>query len=325
MTRINVVVEKVLITVPLLVLANLAGAQAYPSKPVTLIVPFAAGGPSDAHMRQFATAMGKQLKQPVVIENVGGGAGNIGPARAARAAPDGYTILQHNLGIATAPALYKNLEYNPLTDFDYIGTLVFDPSLMMARIDFPGASFNEFLAYVRANQGKITIGTSGPSHLSALLFMEATGTRLTVVPYKGGGPAMNDLVGKHIDLLSNSASIVAPLIRSGKVRAIGVTGKKRVSNLPEVPTLDEQGLTGFEMVVWTSLFAPKNLPKPVLERLVSGLQACLGDPDLVAHFNKTGGQIATREQATPAALQALVHSEVEKWGSILKRAGVKPE
>ena len=305
--------------------ATLAGAQGYPAKPLTLIVPFAAGGPSDAHMRQFAAALGRQLQQTVIIENVGGGAGNIGPARVARAPADGYTIMQHNLGIATAPALYKNLEYNPLTDFDYLGTLVFDPSLMMARSDFPGSNFKEFIAYVKANQDKITIGISGPSHLSALLFMEATGTKLTTVPYKGGGPALNDLVAKHIDLLSNSASIVGPLIRAGKVRAIGVTGKTRVTNLPEVPTLDEQGLTGFEMVVWTSIFAPKNLPRPVLDRLVVALQGSLTDADLVAHFNRTGGQIATREQATPAALQALVRAEVEKWGRVLKNAGVQPE
>lgn len=303
----------------------IASAQSYPSKPITLIVPFAAGGPSDAHMRQFGAALSRQLKQPIVIENVGGGAGNIGPARVARANADGYTILQHNLGFATAPALYKNLEYNPNTDFDTIGTLVFDPSLMMARSDFPGNNFKEFIAYVKANQDKISIGTSGPSHLSALLFMEATGTMLTTVPYKGGGPAMNDLVAKHIDLLSNSASIVGPLIKAGKVKAIGVTGKQRVSNLPEVPTLDEQGLTGFEMVVWTSIFAPRGLPPAVRDRLVAGLQGTLTDPELVAHFNRTGGQIATREQATPAALQALVRSEVEKWGRILKNAGVQPE
>ena len=316
---------KLFLSNALLLLINLACAQGYPVKPITLIVPFAAGGPSDAHMRQFGAALGRQLKQVIVIENVGGGAGNIGPARVARANADGYTIMQHNLGFATAPALYKNLEYNPNTDFDYLGTLVFDPSLMMARSDFPTSNFKDFIAYVKTNQAKISIGTSGPSHLSALLFMEATGTKLTTVPYKGGGPALNELVAKHIDLLSNSASIVGPLIKAGKVRAIGVTGKQRVSNLPEVPTLDEQGLTGFEMVVWTSIFAPKNLPGPARDRLVAALQGSLVDSELVSHFNRTGGQIATREQATPAALQALVRSEVEKWGRILKNAGVQPE
>jgi tripartite-type tricarboxylate transporter receptor subunit TctC len=317
--------QRLAIAAALCLIATGAGAQAYPAKPITLIVPFAAGGPSDAHMRQFAAAMTRQVNQPIIVENVGGGAGNIGAARAAKAAPDGYTILQHNLSFATAPALYKNPGFNPLTDFDYIGTLTFDPSLLMARIDFPTSSFKEFIDYLKTNQTKVSIGTSGPSHLSALLLMEATGVKLTVVPYKGGGPALNDLVGRHIDLVSNSASLVGPLIRSGKVKAIGVTGKKRVSHLPEVPTLDEQGLTGFEMVVWTSLFAPKGVPRPVLDRLVSGLQGTLSDPDLLAHSAKTGGQMATREQASPAALQALVKSEVDKWGAILKRAGVQPE
>jgi tripartite-type tricarboxylate transporter receptor subunit TctC len=305
--------------------STLAGAQVYPAKPITLIVPFAAGGPSDAHMRKFAHAVGKQLNQPIIIENIGGGAGNIGAARAAKASPDGYTLLQHNLSFATAPALYKNPGFNPLADFDYIGTLTFDPSLLMARIDFPTSSFSEFIAHLKAHQTKVTIGTSGPSHLAALLLMEATGTKLTVVPYKGGGPALKDLVGRHIDLVSNSASIVGPLIRGGKVKPIGVTGKKRVAHLPEIPTLDEQGLTGFEMVVWTSLFAPRGLPKPVLDRLVAGLQATLTDPDMVEHSAKTGGQMASREQATPPALQALVKSEVEKWGSVLGRAGVQAE
>lgn len=300
-------------------------AQDYPSKPITLIVPFAAGGPSDAYMRPFAAAMGRQLKQSVIIENVGGNAANIGTVRAARAAPDGYTLLQHNLTFSTAPALFKNPGFNPLTDFDYIGTLTFDPSLLMARTDFPGATFNEFLAQIKANPSSVSIGTSGPSHLAALLFMEAAGVKLNVVPYKGGAPALNDLVGKHIDLVSNSASIVGPLIRAGKVRAIGVTSKTRVSHLPEIPTLDEQGLKGFEMVVWTSIFAPRGLPKPVLERLAVAMRATLSDPDILAYSAKTGGQMATPEQASPAGLAALVKSEVEKWGSILRRAGVQPE
>src|SRR3990172_7523918 len=213
----------------LLLPAPAAGAQGYPSKPITLVVPFAAGGPSDAYMRQLSVVMGRQLKQTILVENVPGGGGTIGPARVARAAPDGYTILNHNLGIATAPALFRTLDYNVLTDFDYIGTLTFDPSLLMARADFPTGNFKEFLAYVKVNQSKISFGDGGgPSLLSALLFMAHTGTQMMLVPYKGTGPAMTDLIARHIDLLSNSASIVGPHILSGKVKAIGVTGKKRV-------------------------------------------------------------------------------------------------
>ena len=309
-----------------LLLANLAGAQSYPSKAISLVVPFSTGGPSDAHMRQFSAALGRTFQQPIVIENVPGGGGHIGPARVSKATPDGYTILQHNTGIATAPALYKNLAYNVLTDFDYIGSLVFDPSLLMARADFPTNSFAEFIAYVKANQSKLSFGEGGgPSQLSALLFMAHTGTKITLIPYKGTGPAMNDLIGKTIDLLSNSASIVGPQIRAGKVKAIGITGRQRVSNLADIPTLDEQGLTGFDMVVFTSLFAPKNLPKPVLDRLVAGLQASINDPDLKAHVARTGGIFATKEQASPPGLQALVKAEVEKWVPLLRNAGVQPE
>jgi tripartite-type tricarboxylate transporter receptor subunit TctC len=315
----------VLAVLALSVFSTLAGAQAFPSRPITIIVPFSAGGPSDAHVRQFAAAFSRQLKQPVIVENVPGGGGHIGPARVARSAPDGYTLLQHNLGLATAPALYKNIEYNPLTDFDAIGTLVFDPSCLMARHDFPANNFKDFMAYVKANQDKIQFGEGGgPSQLSALLFMAHTGTKMQLIPYKGTGPAMNDLLAGHIDILSNSSSIVGPLIKAGKVKAIGITGKQRVSNLPDVPTLDEQGLTGFDMVVWTSVFGPKNLPKPVLDRLSSALWGTLSDPELVAHFQRNGGIIANREQASPAGLQALLKSEVEKWGNLLKNAGIQP-
>jgi tripartite-type tricarboxylate transporter receptor subunit TctC len=303
-----------------------ASAQTFPSKPITIIVPFSTGGPSDAHVRQFAAAFSRQLKQPVIVENVPGGGGHIGPARVMKSAPDGYTLLQHNLGFATAPALYKNIEYNPLSDFDYLGTLVFDPSTLLARADFPASNFKDFIAYVKANQAKIQFGDGGgPSQLSALLFMAHTGTKLQLIPYKGTGPAMTDLIAGHIDLLSNSASIVGPLIKSGKVKAIGITGKQRVTNLPDVPTLDEQGLSGFDMVVWTSVFAPKNLPAPVKDRLVSALQASLQDPELSAHFLRNGGIIANNQQASPAGLQALVKSEVEKWGTLLRNAGVQPQ
>ncbi len=176
-----------------------AAAQAFPSKPVVIVVPFSAGGPSDTNVRQFAAAYSRQLGQPVLVENVAGGSGNIGPARVAKAAPDGYTLMQHNLGLATAPALFRNIEYNPLTDFDSIGTIVYDSSMLLARTGFPARTFKEFLDYVKANQAKIQFGDgTGPSQLSALLFMQQTGTKMELIPYKGGGPAFSDLVAGHI-------------------------------------------------------------------------------------------------------------------------------
>jgi len=314
-------------TVVLFLFASMGWAQDYPSKPIKLIVPFAAGGPSDAHMRQVASALAKQLKQPVIVENVAGGGGNIGPRRVARTSPDGYTIMHGNTGLVTAPALFKNLEYNPLTDFDYIGLVAFDPSVLMARGDFPvTGNLKEFLAYVKANQSRLQIGApAGPSQLSALLFQALTGTTLTTVPYQSAPQAMNDLLAGRIDLLSNSSIVVVPFIKSGKLKPIGIGGKFRIASLPDVPTLDEQGLTGYDTVVWSALFAPKNLPKPVLHRLSTALQDSLSDPELVAYFTKLSSKVATREQATPAALEAVVKADFEKWGTVLRNAGIKPE
>jgi tripartite-type tricarboxylate transporter receptor subunit TctC len=309
----------------LLLAAVSAGAQSYPAKPITLIVPFAAGGPADVLSRNVAAALGKQLKQSIVVENVGGASGNIGVARAARAAPDGYTLLYHNLGMATATLLYKNLDFNPLADFDYIGLIASSPNVLLARADFPANSLKDLLAYIRANPDKVTMadaGPGGPSSLCGLLFMSATAARLTAVPYKGTAPAMNDLLGRQVDLLCDAAATAAPHVRSGKVKAFGLTGRSRLSSLPGMPTLDEQGLTGFEMVVWQALFAPKNLPRLVLERLVAALQASLGDPDLNGFFEKTGFQPVTKDLATPAGLQSFLKSEIDKWRPVIARSGI---
>jgi len=312
----------------LLLAPLLAAAQSYPSKPITLIVPFPAGGPADVLSRNVAVALGKQLKQTLVVENVGGASGNIGAARAARATPDGYTLFYHNLGMATATLLYKNVDFNPLTDFDTIGLIASSPNVLLSRADFPASNFKELLAYIKAHQDKVTMadaGPGGPSSLCGLLFMSATGTRLTAVSYKGTAPAMNDLVGKQVDLLCDASATAAPQIRSGKVKAFGLTGRSRLASLPGVPTLEEQGLTGFDMVVWQALFAPRGLPKPVLERLVAALQASLGDPDLNAFFDKTGFQPVSRNLATPAGLSSFLKAEIEKWRPVIARSGIKPQ
>ena len=308
-----------------LLAASAAVAQTYPARPITVIVPFAAGGPADTLMRNVALAMGRQLKQTLVIENVGGASGNIGAARGAKAAPDGYTLLYHNLGMATAPLLYRKLDFNPLTDFDYIGLVASSPNVLIARSDFPASSFKELLAYARANQDRITMadaGPGGPSSLCGLLFMSATNTKFTAVPYKGTAPALNDLLGKQVDLLCDASSTAAAHIKAGKVKAFGLTGRTRVASLPDVPTLEEQGLKGFEMLVWQALYAPRNLPKPVIDRLVAAVQASLDDPDLRAYLAKAGFQAMPKEMATPAALQAYLKAEIDKWGPVIRRAGV---
>jgi tripartite-type tricarboxylate transporter receptor subunit TctC len=317
--------KKSLMAAALMLTATLAGAQAYPTKSITAIVPYAAGGPADTLMRNVAIAMSKPLGQTVVVENVGGASGNIGRARGAKATPDGYTILYDNMGFATAPLLYRNLEFNPLTDFDYIGLVASSPNVLVSRSDFPPNNFKELLAYVKANQDKVTMADAGPggvSSLCGLLFMAHTGTTMTAVPYKGTGPAMNDLVGKQVDLLCDSASTAAAHIKSGRVKAFGLTGKSRLSALPGVPSLDEQGLKGFDMVVWQALFAPKRMPPPALDRLVVALQASLSDPGLLAALEKISFEPVSRDRATPTALQAFLKSEIDKWGPIIKKAGI---
>ena len=314
-------IRRILLSAAFYGTASLAVAQAYPAKPISLIVPFGAGGSSDGQMRMLATAMGKQLNQVVLVENVPGGSSNVAPARVAKSPPNGYILLNHNTTLATARALFPDLDFNPLTDLDYIGLVNFASSMMIARSDFPGGNFKEFLVHVKSNPGKFTFGDGGgPQQLIALLFMHSTGAKLTLITYKSGGQMMNDLVGRHIDMMSTSSILAAPYVKSGKVKAIGVTAKTRVSSMPDVPTLEEQGLTGFEVVVFQGLFSPKNLPKPILDRLVAALQSALKDAEFVSYNQNAGAQVATTEQATPTALGTFFKSEVEKWEPLIRKA-----
>jgi tripartite-type tricarboxylate transporter receptor subunit TctC len=316
--------KKLVVAALCLLAAPLAYAQAYPSRSITVVVPFAAGGPGDALMRALGRSLSKQLNQSIVIENAGGASGNIGVVRAARAAPDGYTLLYHNLGMATVQALFKKLEFNPLTDFDYIGMMATSPNVLVSRIDLPAANLKELVAWLKANQEKVTIadaGIGGPAGLCALLLMSHTGTKLTSVSYKGTAPAMNDLLGRQVDLLCDGAATAAPQIKAGKVKAFGVSGKTRLSTLPDLPTLDEQGMAGFEMVVWNAMYAPKNTARAAMDRLVPAFQAAIADPDFSTYLERVGSQPVPRELATPAGLQAYLKNEVEKWTPLLKAAG----
>src|SRR5499427_1292231 len=217
-----------------------AQAQGYPAKPVYLYIPFAAGGPTDTLGRNLAQVMGKSLKQQVIVENVVGAGGTIAVARAAKAAPDGYTVLLHHIGMSTAPSLYRTLSFDPLKDFEYIGQVADVPMTLIARGDFPAANFKEFLAYVKANKDKLTYANAGlgaASHLCGLLFMTAINTDLTTVPYKGTAPAMNDLLGGQVDLMCDQTTNTTTQIQAGKVKVYGVTSRKRVPSLPDIPTL----------------------------------------------------------------------------------------
>ena len=306
-----------------LLVAGLAGAQ-YPTKPVTMIIPFAAGGPTDTLGRNLGQAMTKQLKQSILIENVGGAGGNIGVTRVAKAAPDGYTILLHHIGMSTSPALYRTLQYNPLNDFEYIGLVADVPMTLIARGNFPAKDFKEFLAYVKANKAKMSLANAGlgaASHLCGLLFMSAIETDFTTVPYKGTAPAMNDLLGGQVDFMCDQTTNTTGQIQGGKVKAYGVTTKTRVASLPGIPTLDEQGLKGFEVAVWHAVYAPKGTPKPALDALVRGLQEALKDADLKANLAKLGTEPVDQKLATPDALRAHLKAEIDKWGPIIKKAG----
>ena len=308
-----------------LVIAASAQAQTYPTKSITMVVPFAAGGPTDTLGRNLAQAMTKILKQTVVIENVGGAGGTIGVNRVAKAGYDGYTVLLHHIGMSTAPALYRTLPYKTLDDFEYIGLVADVPMTLIARGNFPAKDFKEFLTYIKANKEKISYANAGlgaASHLCGMLFMSAIQTDFTTVPYKGTAPAMNDLLGGQVDFMCDQTTNTTGQILGGKVKAFGVTTKTRVASLKDIPTLAEQGLKDFEVGVWHGVYAPKGTPKPVLDKLVATLQEALQDTDLKANLAKLGTEPVPQKDATPDALRTHLKAEIDKWGPLIKKAGV---
>jgi tripartite-type tricarboxylate transporter receptor subunit TctC len=313
---------------PALLLACAAlGDAAAQGRPVRFIVPYTAGGAVDVYARGVAPYMSKALGQPIIIENLGGAGGNIAVARVAKAAPDGETLLFHNMAMATNPSLYRKLDYNPLTDFEYVGVVAHSIMAMVGRPDLPADDLRQFIAYARKNGDKVTIGdggVGGPTNLCALLFMSAIGTKFTIVSYKGGAPALNDVMGRQIDLLCDGTATTGKLIAAGKVKGLGISSRTRLRSMPDVPTLDEAGLPGFELQPWSAIYAPRNTPRPVLEHLSAALRSAISDKDLVAYFDKLGLVPASSELATPAGLQAHLKAEIEKWSGLLKKAGVQP-
>jgi len=304
--------------------APAAWAQAFPTKPITMVVPFTAGGPTDTVARSLAQGMTKSLGQPVVVENVGGAGGTVGAARVRNAAPDGYTLLLHHIGMSTAPALYRKLPFNPQTDFEMIGLIVDVPMTMIARSDFPAKNFPEFLTYVKANKEKLNLANAGlgaASHLCGLLFMSAIEADVTTVPFKGTADAMNALLGKQVDFLCDQTTNTTGQINAGSVKAYAVTSKTRVPTLPNLPTMDEAGLKGFQVGIWHAVYAPKGTPKPVVDKLVAALQAGSQDPDFRRRMTELGATVYGVETISPVALSAHLKSEIEKWGPIIKKAG----
>jgi tripartite-type tricarboxylate transporter receptor subunit TctC len=308
--------------------AGNAVAQGFPNRHLTMVVPFAAGGPTDVLARHLAQAMSATLNQQIIIENVNGAGGTIGTARVAKAQPDGYTLLLMHIGIATAPALYRKLPYDAITDLEPIGRVADVPMTMVATKGLPPNSLKEFLVYAKANKNKLNYANAGvgsSSHLCGLLFMSKIGMDFNSVPYKGNGPAMTDLIGGQVDLMCDQTTNTTQQITSGTVKVYGVTSKSRLPSMPDVPTLDEQGLSGFEVVAWYGLWSPKGTPKAVLESLNHAQQAAIADPTFRSRMADLGAVPAPTAQANPEALRAYLKSEIDSWGAVIKQAGISPE
>jgi len=268
--------------------------------------------------------MGNTLKQQIIIENVGGAGGTIGAARAAKAAPDGYTLFLHHIGQSTAPALYRKLPYNAIDSFEPIGLITDVPMTVVARGNFPAKDMKELITYVKANKDKVTYAHAGlgsASHLCGMLLQTAMGVELTTVPYKGTGPAMNDLLGGQVDFMCDQTTNTTSQIKSGKIKAYGVTTKTVVPSLPNLPTLASGALPGFEVGVWHGLYAPKGTPKPVVDALANALRASLRDPNVIKRFNDLGTEPVPTNQATPEALRTHLKQQIDLWGPIIKKAG----
>ncbi len=299
----------------------------YPEKPITIVVPFAAGGPTDKVARDLAEALRKPLNnQTIVIENVGGAGGTLGATKVARAANDGYTLLLHHIGMATAPALYRNLPYKTLDDFEYIGMINEVPMTLIGKPGLPANNYAELLKWLDANKGKVNLANAGlgaASHLCGLLFQSSLKIDMQTVPYKGTAPAMTDRLGGQVDIMCDQTTNTTGQIESGKVKAFAVTTSKRLTTpaLAKLPTLDESGLKGFNVSIWHGLYAPKGTPKAALDKVNAALKAALKDPDFVKHEEALGAVIVTDGRVNGAEHKKFVESEINKWGPIIKAAG----
>jgi tripartite-type tricarboxylate transporter receptor subunit TctC len=315
---------RVLGAAALFALAAAAGAQQYPNRNISMIVPYAAGGPTDTVARVTAQAMSKPLGQTVIVENRPSAGGILGPEQVKNAKPDGYTILIHHIGMATTPTLYRKLRFNPIEDFEPIGLVNDVPMTIVGKPQLPAKDFKEFLAYIKKNKDKVTYANAGigaASHLCGMLFMSAIETDFLTVPYKGTAPAMNDLLGGQVDFMCDQTTNTTSQIKSGKVKAYAVTSSKRVPSLPDIPTLAEVGVQGAEVGIWHGLYAPKGTPKPVIEKLVGALQEALKDETVQKRFADLGATTMPVSQQNPAALQKHLKAEIEKWAPLIKKAG----
>ncbi len=322
--------KKLVLVAMLAIAASVTGAAAqnYPSRQISIIVPFAAGGPTDTIARIMAQAMGVALGQTVIVENTTGAAGSIGVARVARAAPDGYTIGIGHWSTHVVNAAVYQLNYDVLNDFEPISLIATNPQLVVSKNAVPAKTLSELIAWVKQNQDKIVQGTAGAgsaSHIGGILFQKLTDTKFQFVPYRGTAPVMQDLLAGTIDLTFDQAANSLPQVRAGQIRAYAVTAKNRIPSAPDIPTVDEAGLPNFYVAVWHALWVPKNTPKPVIAKLVDAVHTALADPNVQKRLTDLGQEIPPRDQQTPEALHAYHKAELDKWVPIIKAAGVKAE
>jgi tripartite-type tricarboxylate transporter receptor subunit TctC len=322
----HTVTLKGLLCLAALVLAAAPGeaqAQSYPSRPITVVVPFPAGGPSDVVARIVTERMGTILGQTMVIENVGGAGGTIGSARVASAQPDGYTLLAGSMGShVSAPVLTPNVKYDSERDFEPIGFTAHAPAVVVARKDFPAKDLREFVDYLKKNGDNVKQahgGIGASSHMACLLFATKAGVKPRLVAYRGTGPAMNDLIGGHVDFFCEQAVSVAPQIKAGTIKAYGVSARDRLGILPDVPTAKEAGVD-YEMSIWAGIFAPKGTPKEVVDKLAAALDQALDDPGVQKRLADLGGSLPAKDERTPAKFDAFVKGEIARWSPILKAA-----
>lgn len=305
---------------------GVSSAETYPSRPITIIVPAAAGGPTDTITRVLTEGMRPSLGQTLVIENNGAAGGSVAVGRAAHAAPDGYTLSIGHVGTHVFNGATYPLSYDVVGDFTPISVLVSNPQLIDARKDFPANDLKELLAWLKANPDKALQGTAGigsPAQITGAYFQKATGLRFQFVPYRGGGPAMQALLARQVDLLFDQAANSLPQVKAGTIKAYAVTAKSRLAAAPDIPTVDEAGLPGFHTAIWHGLWAPKGTPREIVMKLNAAVVSALADPKVRQRLAELGQEIASRDQQTPTALATLQKAEIDKWWPIIKEAGIR--